>query len=489
MNWHRDSTGRIARFLLALGLASSLAFLPIDAAFAAEGNDSAAETNATAPATTDGTSGSTDATTTATSASATANYAPLATDTAGSVLTFDAAIDNRSAEGDVYWVGDTIAMHSSKVGNDLVAGGRYVTVKDSSVASDVRMGGLFLQLSNMKIHGNATLLGATIEMGSQCTATGVYCFGLDLSYSGTSQYFVGYGRSVVFDGVVNGDVSLSAQDIVIGPNAQVTGTLYVRSGQQVDIPATAHINKVDTTLSQPNTIDQATKLRAAIAPYFQAGTLLFIVVSAIILGLVMLGLFDHKLTEASRLLLNRPVAIILLGIVSTIVVVALIGLGLALIFTIPAALILLLLLIVVTIASVPFAGSSLMLLAQGKIKRSICVIFGAGVASALLFVPVLNVIAFTLSVIYLMGYVTYTLFAGHDREHDKAKKRKQGTGGAASSDGEENISSKVGETPDGKDAKAISSERDEKPTAEGGELGDNTPLKPMETPEGEGPST
>lgn len=366
-------------------------------------------------------------TTSATSSSGDATYIPLATDSAGSAFTLEETLNGRFAKGDVYWGGNNLLMRASKVGNDLVAGGNKISLADSAIQSDLRLAAVNIDIANTKVAGNATLLATTIDIGEGARATGYYCLGSDLVFEGTGERYVGYGQNIVFNGTIDGDVTLSAQNIEIGPNAKITGTIFVRSGQVLAIPSTAQVGAVDNTMSQPNTIDQATQLRAKIAPFFQVGSILFIVVAGILMALIALWLFERKLSESNRLVCKRPIPMIAAGLVTVVLLPALAALSIALILTIPLAVVLLLVLAIAAIVCIPFTGASLGLLLADRFnfKRALCAAVCAGVLAALLFVPYLNLAAFLLSMVYLLGYISYSLVLGHDEEHDSAFRRKK----------------------------------------------------------------
>ena len=349
------------------------------------------------------------------------DYDSIDADSAGTVFTFTTPISNTKVESDLYWAGDTLGLFDSRVGNDVLAFGREVTFSGSNVDNDVRVAGQEVTFADVVVQDNVNIAAFEVEIDSASAATGYYVGGGAIDYEGTSKRFIAYGQTIYFDGVVEGDVTLSAQDIVIGPNAQVTGTLDIRSGQSLElleIPPSAQIAHIDTTLNQPNTIDQITQIRAMIAPYFQVGSMLFIVVSFILLGLAMLWGFGHKLTEANRLVRHYPLAMLVLGCIALMLMFVAVSLGALLIFTIPFAAVVLLILLVAAIVCVPFTGSSLMLMLRRRMRPSVCVIFGTAIGGCLVFVPYVNAVVFIGSMIYFVGYLVNIAMFGHDREHD-----------------------------------------------------------------------
>ena len=347
----------------------------------------------------------------------------ISADTAGSVFTFVTPLVSTEIGGDLYWVGDPLKLVNSRVGNDVMGGGFNTEFTNAAINGDVRLLAQRARMQNAVIQGNVDLLGLEIDIDRRSAARGYYCGGGTIHFEGTSNRLIAYGQSIYFDGVVEGDVTLSAQDIYIGPNARITGLLDIRSGQNLstlDIPASAQIGRIDTNLDHPNTIDQITQIRGAIAPYFQVGSMLFLVVSFILLGLASLWGFGHKLTEADRLVHRYPLAMLVLGAIAILFAFVIVMLGAVLIFTIPLSIIVALAFGIAFIYCVPFTGASIALRLRNRIRPTLCVILGCGIGAALLFVPYVNAGVMVASMLYFVGYMVNIMMFGHDPEHDSS---------------------------------------------------------------------
>ena len=342
-------------------------------------------------------------------------------DSAGSVFTFLSVLESTEIKGDLYWLSDPIRLANSRVANDVMGAGFDAELANAAVRGDVRLLAQKAEMHNAIVQGNVDLMALDIRIDKSSAASGYYCAGGSIRFEGTSNYLIAYGQSIYFDGVVEGDVALSAQDIVIGPNARITGLLDIRSGQSLgtlDIPASAQIGRIDTNLDHPNTIDQITQIRAMIAPYFQIGSMLFLVVSFILLALASLWAFGHKLTEANRLVHRYPLAVLVLGAIAILFMFVIVMLGALLIFTIPLSIIVALGLLISAVYCVPFTGASIALQMRDRIRPTICAIIGAGIGAALLFVPYVNTGVFVASMLYFVGYVVNIAMFGHDEGHD-----------------------------------------------------------------------
>lgn len=351
--------------------------------------------------------------------SSSAGRTALAQDSAGTAFSSAEELVHAAVSGDLFWGGSQLQADDLSVGKDLIGAAGVLDVQNASVYGDVRFAGRSLQLERINAKGDGTVLGQRVLFGSQSKVGGFYCGAEELDFEGTARYLMAYANKVYFDGTVNGDVTLSAQDIVIGPHAKVTGTLNVRSGQDLEVPASARIASIDTSLNNPNAIDQVSEIRAKIAPYFQLGSVLFVVVACALIALLLLWVGDRQLNEAHRVLRAHPLGHVLLGLLSVIALVVATVVCFALVFTIPAGLALLFLLLAALLACVPFTGASLALMFP-RFPRSVRAMVGAGVGGGLLFVPYIRWVVASFSLVYLTGYIARSLFVGHDGAYLRA---------------------------------------------------------------------
>lgn len=349
-------------------------------------------------------------------------------DTAGTVVSFDVSLTNALVTGDLYWIFGNSTFQNSKVGNDLLAAGSNLKVKDAQVAGDMRCLAGGFDSEDLQVDGIVTVGGYDVCFGPETAATGIYCYAGDtIEFAGTAQYAFFYGQTVMINGTVDGDVEVSGQSIEVGPDAVITGTLKVHSGQNVDIPATASVAAVDNTQNQPNTIDQVAQIRSMVAPFFQIGGAVFTLVSFAIMAAVANWAFGPKIREANRMVRSKPVFHLGVGLACVVGVPALVALSVLLVFTIPLAIALLLLFVLMTLVAVPFTGASLGLLMPGKLGDYQKAILGSVVLSVLSQVPYLNILLWVLCLAYLLGYLGYTLFRGHDKEHNDTRVRVEET--------------------------------------------------------------
>lgn len=369
------------------------------------------------------------------SASAAPTLTELSGDTAGTVFSQESTLFGKYTNGDLYWANQNLTADSVKVGNDLMSVASTLRLSNVEVDGDVRLGARTVTLDSVKMRGNGTFACDSLDIGSGTKAKGLYCGANTTSYEGTAEYLVAYGNKIYFNGTINGDVVLSAQEIEIGPNAKVTGTLQVRSGQDVDIPSTASIARVNNTLDNPNAIDQISEIRSLIAPYFQMGSILFVVVSFILLALLLLWFGGRQLDESMRVARQHPFGQFLMGILGTVIIAAAAAVCFALILTIPVGVALLLVLVIALLLCIPFTGAAVALQFDA-FPRAVRTMIGAGIAAALMFVPYVRVAVLAICLVYFMGYALRVLFMGHDDEFNRQIRQGRGKPQPAHADAE-----------------------------------------------------
>lgn len=371
-----------------------------------------------------------------TSARQSSTYTQIPGDTAGTVFSQDSSLSNSYASGDLYWGSQSLSATNVRVGNDLMSIASVMHLTNVEVDGDARLAARAITLDSVNMHGNGTFACDSLAIGKGSTASGLYCGANSLSFEGTAKYLVAYGNKIYFNGTVNGDVVLSAQEIEIGPDAKVTGTLQVRSGQDLDIPSTASIANVSNTLDNPNAIDQVSQIRSAIAPYFQMGSILLVVVSFILLALLLLWLGGRQMDESARVVRAHPFGMFMMGLLGVVIIAAAAAVCFALIFTIPVGFVLILMLVIALLMCIPFTGAAIALRAK-RFPRAVRAMIGAGAAAALMFVPYVRVVVLVICLIYFVGYVLRILLMGHDDEFNRQIRQRHGKSQPAHADGGE----------------------------------------------------
>lgn len=149
------------------------------------------------------------------------------------VFAAGATVNVQGAGGDVHAVGNTVSINGN-VGGNIYAGGNSVTI-NSPVGEDVTAAGNSVTIGGPGIDGNVRAAGATVTLiapvsGSVLTA---------------GEYFE-------LNEVVSGDLRFTGNRISFGDNAKVDGTVYLRVGQEIDVPASvASADRVTVEQANP----------------------------------------------------------------------------------------------------------------------------------------------------------------------------------------------------------------------------------------------
>jgi hypothetical protein len=143
-------------------------------------------------------------------------------------------------EGDAFLAGGQVAT-ASEVKGDLVAAGGEVSV-GGSVGDDLYAAGGDVKVDAI-VHGNARVGGGDIAVGPATVVVGSATLtGGRVNFEGnTHGYLQISGGSVTIDGVVNGDVDVRSEELVIGPETQISGRLVYHGPSEPVVPEGAVI--------------------------------------------------------------------------------------------------------------------------------------------------------------------------------------------------------------------------------------------------------
>ncbi|MFA5352105.1 MAG: hypothetical protein WC304_02385 [Candidatus Gracilibacteria bacterium] len=193
---------------------------------------------------------------------------------------------------------------SSKVGGDLTAAGSNVTLS-SEIGDDLRAAGSNLVITS-KVAGSALLAGATVTVSDAAS------FGADSKIAAGVVNFSGksignldiMGGTVNFSGAVEGDLKISAKEqLVISPNAKVTGKLIYTAKEKLDIPASVAKEVLYLPSESKTATAEPAGLLASVEKDFGLmakafSSLIFFIAGMFVLGL--LGKASFVIAETAR---------------------------------------------------------------------------------------------------------------------------------------------------------------------------------------------
>lgn len=290
--------------------------------------------------------------------SATESYSYSDTHT-GNMFLLDHSISNTSVTNDLYWAGQSFEAEKLKIGSSssgsALLAGQTISLKNSSIADSLRAAGYNIAISGVSVGNNVTAAGYMISLDTTTKANGVYLAGAELSVSGSYNGASLLGQKVVFNGTVEGDLTINAAEIELGSNAVVKGVLTVPDNANVTVADAAQIATTEKSAS----MQQAQEVSATDAMFQTGLQLLFSCMAHVILVGLFFWLMKGTLFEAARMSDGRFGKIMLTGCVMFFVAPLLMFILILPLVTIPVVVLMALAMIAIWLFSVPFAGSAL----------------------------------------------------------------------------------------------------------------------------------
>ncbi len=290
--------------------------------------------------------------------SATESYSYSDTHT-GNMFLLDHSVSNTSVTNDLYWAGQSFEAEKLKIGSSgsgsALLAGQTISLKNSSIADSLRAAGYNITISGVSVGNNVTAAGYMISLDTTTKANGVYLAGAELSVSGSYNGASLLGQKVVFNGTVEGDLTINAAEIELGSNAVVKGVLTVPDNANVTVADAAQIATTEKSAS----MQQAQEVSATDAMFQTGLQLLFSCMAHVILVGLFFWLMKGTLFEAARMSDGRFGKIMLTGCVMFFVAPLLMFILILPLVTIPVVVLMALAMIAIWLFSVPFAGSAL----------------------------------------------------------------------------------------------------------------------------------
>jgi cytoskeletal protein CcmA (bactofilin family) len=315
-----------------------------------------------------------------------------------------------TVEHDLYWAGQSLTLGAATVKGDVIAAGQSLVLDGTSVGGNVRCASQTLSVRDVNAT-NITCAGQTLDIDGTTSANAAYLAGQDVTFSGTANSAMLAGKTVTVDGTVTGDVSISADTVTIGPDADIEGTLHVDATSEPTIPASAHVGSLDFNLTKSDSNEQASTV---ITGLFGLSLLhvLFGIASGCLVALLLTLLLPVAVDGSAACVRQRTAAMLVSGVVGVLVVVPAFVVLLILVATIPLAFALLLAFIALCLVAVPFSGASLARVCLPGWNRFGAAAAGGAVLGLAAAIPLLGVIVSFASVVYLTGYVIQSVWAG-----------------------------------------------------------------------------
>ncbi len=333
----------------------------------------------------------------------------LAADGAGNELTSAGNMNAQTVEGNLYWAGESLDLTDTTVTRDVIAAGQTIALTDTTVGGSVRTASQNLNLTGTKVAGDVTSAAQYITLGEGTEAQAIYSAAGDVRIIGTAKCGAVFGQTVTIDGTVDGDINVTAQKLVIGKNAHITGTVHATLGADPQVKDGSEVGKLDVTYSEQLAEKESNSVEDL------AWGLLAAVVSAIgtcLAALLLSALFPRAMVSAAGMARTKKTQTIASGVIAVIffvpavlllcITIAGLGLAGALVATVVA----------IWFAAVPFCAAALGRVVLPKMNRiasaAICGLV-LGFASNLPYIGIVFTIA---AVVLVHGYLVQLTWEG-----------------------------------------------------------------------------
>lgn len=249
---------------------------------------------------------------------------------AGSNLAIDGNVN-----GDLFAAGSNITINGTTT-QDLMAAGATINIF-GIVKDDLRVAGANINISG-PVGGEALVAGAQINISSKSVIEkDFYASGATINLNGIVKgNLKGQGNDLTINGTVEKNVEVTAENLKIGKDAVINGSLIYKGPKQAVIEDGAQIKGEVKYTPQESRRDEVNKPRIlpilGIAWFFK-------LITSLVTGLVLYFLFrsrvqvlnSYALSNFGKELLRGLIILIILPIAIIIVAVTLIGFPLAMI--------------------------------------------------------------------------------------------------------------------------------------------------------------
>ena len=326
-------------------------------------------------------------------------YATDAADTCGNRFESDESTDHaENVDGDYYWAGQYLSLDNATVGHDVIAVGQTIDITDATVNASLRAAAQTLDVKRTTVTGTTTIAGQAVTVNKRVQAEAVYAAGVDVSYLGSSKALTIAGRNVTINGTVDGNVTIYAESLSIGKNANIKGALNATVTSVPSISKNAQIGTVNIS------VDQEAQGDATSSVLELATALISAAVFGAITAAIVFKILPRAVLGSAAMVHERPASLFATGLA-------------VLVFSAPLALVLLLSVGLTNIGgaiaaafvgalfiSVPFTAAATALLAFPRLKLGTACLLGGTIFGAASQVPYLGEFVSFASIVFTLGY-------------------------------------------------------------------------------------
>lgn len=333
------------------------------------------------------------------------------TDTAGNVFVSDGDSSPSGVGGDLYWAGQSLSLDDASIDRDIIAAGESLSIRDCTVGGAVRLAARTIDIAKTTIDGSVTVAAQHVVLNSGSTANCFYAAGETVALRGSAKSAALAGSTVTIDGTVDGDVEVWADKLVLGKNANITGTVNAHVSQDPERADGAKVGalKIDRTENEDtSTINDVIGgiVAAALSTCFVA----------ILLELV----FPRATASAAGMLHQHPVPLWVSGLLGTVAAVPAILLLIISIAGLSLAGALMCGVIGIALVSAAFAGTAVARMVGHSQNRYAMAAVGGAIAGALTALPLMGNFISGVAFVFMLGYLIQIIWRSAHVKPQKA---------------------------------------------------------------------
>ena len=318
------------------------------------------------------------------------------TDTAGNVLATEADSDPSSAEGDLYWAGQSLNLDDASIGRDIIAAGESLSIRDCTVGGAIRLAARTIDISKTAIDGSVTVAGQHVVLNTGSTANCFYAMGETVALRGSTKSAALAGSTVTIDGTVDGDVEIWADKLILGKNARVTGTVNAHISEDPERAEGAQVGalKIDRTENEDtSTVNDV------------IGGIVAAALSTCFVALLLELVFPRATASAAGMLHQRPTPLWVSGLLGTIAIAPAVLLLIISIAGLSLAGALMCGVIGIALVSSAFAGCAIARMVGHSQNRYAMAAVGGIAAGALTGLPLVGGFISGVAFVFMLGYI------------------------------------------------------------------------------------
>lgn len=333
------------------------------------------------------------------------------TDTAGNVFVSDGDSSPSGVGGDLYWAGQSLSLDDASIDHDIIAAGESLSIRDCTVGGAVRLAARTIDIAKTTIDGSVTVAAQHVVLNSGSTANCFYAAGETVALRGSVKSAALAGSTVTIDGTVDGDVEVWADKLVLGKNANITGTVNAHVSQDPERADGAKVGalKIDRTENEDtSTINDVIGgiVAAALSTCFVA----------IFLELV----FPRATASAAGMLHQYPAPLWVSGLLGTVAAVPAILLLIISIAGLSLAGALMCGVIGIALVSAAFAGNAVARMVGHSQNRYAMAAVGGAIAGALTALPLMGNFICGVAFVFMLGYLIQIIWRNAHVKPQKA---------------------------------------------------------------------